>query len=325
MLDFLLRPYVSKRAKENIKNYKYSCTDNSISNIIMQPYWNWSVNFLPMTLAPNSVTSIGLLSIIISYLVTLYYLPEMKGIPPVWLYYFNIFSIFFYQTMDALDGKQARRTQSSSGLGELFDHGCDAIITFFVVQTFLSCIQIGINELSLFSTLAIMFAFYTAQYEQYHTGVMSFGVIGVVETHFVMIIGHLISALYGPTFWVQSISITKLITLQYNEIVIIGMFIGSLSMFSQNIISVFKRCDKDTAVSSLKDLIPVVVLITFCWIWNTNTGILYKSPHLFMSIFGYLMAFISGRLILARICGDRLFLFQNIMIPLLLVAINFYL
>jgi phosphatidylglycerophosphate synthase len=29
----------------------------------------------------------------------------------------------FMQTFDAVDGKQARRTNSSSPLGELFDHG----------------------------------------------------------------------------------------------------------------------------------------------------------------------------------------------------------
>lgn len=32
-----------------------------------------------------------------------------------------------YQTLDSIDGKQARRTNSSSPLGELFDHGCDAV------------------------------------------------------------------------------------------------------------------------------------------------------------------------------------------------------
>jgi ethanolaminephosphotransferase len=29
--------------------------------------------------------------------------------------------------LDAVDGKQARRTNQSSPLGQLFDHGCDAI------------------------------------------------------------------------------------------------------------------------------------------------------------------------------------------------------
>lgn len=37
--------------------------------------------------------------------------------------------LFLYQSLDAIDGKQARRTNSSSPLGELFDHGCDAVST----------------------------------------------------------------------------------------------------------------------------------------------------------------------------------------------------
>lgn len=31
--------------------------------------------------------------------------------------------LFIYQSLDAIDGKQARRTQQSGPLGELFDHG----------------------------------------------------------------------------------------------------------------------------------------------------------------------------------------------------------
>lgn len=40
----------------------------------------------------------------------------------------NGLSLFLRQTLDAMDGKQARRTNQSSALGEFFDHGlCDAI------------------------------------------------------------------------------------------------------------------------------------------------------------------------------------------------------
>ena len=35
--------------------------------------------------------------------------------------------MFLYQSLDAIDGKQARRTNSQSPLGELFDHGCDSV------------------------------------------------------------------------------------------------------------------------------------------------------------------------------------------------------
>ena len=40
--------------------------------------------------------------------------------------------MFVYQTLDAIDGKQARRTGTNNQLGEIFDHGCDAISMFCV-------------------------------------------------------------------------------------------------------------------------------------------------------------------------------------------------
>lgn len=45
---------------------------------------------------------------------------------PSWAYLQAALGLFIYQTLDATDGKQARRTGSSTPLGELFDHGCDA-------------------------------------------------------------------------------------------------------------------------------------------------------------------------------------------------------
>ena len=42
-------------------------------------------------------------------------------------------SLFIYTSLDALDGKQARRTNSNTPLGELFDHTCDA----FNIGTFI--------------------------------------------------------------------------------------------------------------------------------------------------------------------------------------------
>lgn len=41
--------------------------------------------------------------------------------------------IWTYSTLDAIDGKQARRTKSSSPLGQLFDHGCDSFATAFFI------------------------------------------------------------------------------------------------------------------------------------------------------------------------------------------------
>jgi len=45
------------------------------------------------------------------------------------MYFFTALGLFIYQSLDAIDGKQARRTKTSSPLGELFDHGCDSVST----------------------------------------------------------------------------------------------------------------------------------------------------------------------------------------------------
>ena len=53
-------------------------------------------------------------------------MPKTKGIDsnaPNWVYFIVALSIEAYQILDNLDGKQARRTGSSTPLGEIFDHG----------------------------------------------------------------------------------------------------------------------------------------------------------------------------------------------------------
>ena len=80
--------------------------------------------------------------------------------------------IFMYQTLDNMDGKQARRTSSSSPLGMLFDHGCDAI------NATVLCIPIS-SALSTEWSMGIFFAlwcgyvpFFFQTWEEYYLGEM---------------------------------------------------------------------------------------------------------------------------------------------------------
>ena len=65
-------------------------------------------------MAPNMVTLAGLFPNFLAILAVLYYDTSMAEALPLWVNVFAAFSIFMYQTMDAVDGKQARRTGSSS-------------------------------------------------------------------------------------------------------------------------------------------------------------------------------------------------------------------
>ena len=65
-----------------------------------------------------------------------------KDLSP-WLYAYTALVMFIYQTLDAIDGKQARRTGSSSPLGQLFDHGCDAINVVMVAYVVMQIMKMG--------------------------------------------------------------------------------------------------------------------------------------------------------------------------------------
>ncbi len=100
----------------------------------MNPFWEWTVSLVPMWVAPNLITFIGWLFVIASYAFMLVYDYTFEKDIPSHCFYFAAFCTFVYSTLDAIDGKQARRTKSSSPLGQLFDHGCDSFsITFFIL------------------------------------------------------------------------------------------------------------------------------------------------------------------------------------------------
>ena len=74
-------------------------------------------------MAPNTVTFIGFIFMIISYIVMLFHDQTLTKRLPAWTYFVSGVCQWIYQTMDAVDGKHARETKSSSPLGQLFDHG----------------------------------------------------------------------------------------------------------------------------------------------------------------------------------------------------------
>lgn len=52
---------------------------------------------------------------------------------PRWIFLITGIFVFVAYTLDGIDGKQARRTGSSTPLGELFDHGLDSYSSLFIM------------------------------------------------------------------------------------------------------------------------------------------------------------------------------------------------
>ena len=85
--------------------------------------------FVPLWVAPNVITLAGFSFILLPHLISLIvYGNGIEGPLDGWFCVFTGICCFMYNTLDNIDGKQARRTGSGSPMGMLFDHGLDATV-----------------------------------------------------------------------------------------------------------------------------------------------------------------------------------------------------
>jgi len=129
----MLRNVLSAQDIENMKNHKYKTNGYSWLDNKMNPYWNMCAELLPLSLSPNWVTLIGVILQTSAIIFILFYDFTLSKDIPSWLAYYFILVTFIAQTTDAIDGKHARKTNKSSPLGQLIDHGCDAFTNTLIV------------------------------------------------------------------------------------------------------------------------------------------------------------------------------------------------
>ena len=138
------RPHVRASAARcaQVRSYKYTSPDDSLlESLILHRFWAFAVRaFVPEWVAPNLLTFVGFLHAIAAYALLLAHSPALDGSAPSWVYVACAVCLFVYQTMDGMDGKQARRVGAGSPLGEVVDHGADAIAScvygVFLVDVF---------------------------------------------------------------------------------------------------------------------------------------------------------------------------------------------
>jgi len=137
--------YIRAKRLEGLNEYKYAGVDHSLlSKYVLKPFYNNVViKCFPMSMAPNAITLSGFSFVVINFLTLLWYNPTLDQDMPRWVYASWSIGLFLYQTFDAVDGTQARRTHQSGPLGELFDHGVDACNTVLEVLLFAAAMNLG--------------------------------------------------------------------------------------------------------------------------------------------------------------------------------------
>ena len=179
-------------------------------------------------MAPNLITMAGLVVNIVTSLVLVLYCPTATEMAPWWTTFSCALGLFIYQTLDAIDGKQARRTKTSSPLGELFDHGCDSLSTVFVSIASCCAVRLGLypgwmlfqvslllvilpppTDRVLSQCLCASTLFYCAHWQTYVSGTLTFGTIDVTEGQIVVMAVMLLTSFesfFNLDIWSSSVS-----------------------------------------------------------------------------------------------------------------------
>lgn len=190
--------------KHAIRTYKYSGGDASLTyKYVLSPFAQFCVDyFTPTWVAPNVITLAGLACTTTAAILTFIYNPELDTSCPRWLCLLSGFSIIAYQTLDNMDGKQARRTGSSSSLGMIFDHACDAINVVVSAIPVASAVGTGWTSKMFLCFFCGFVPYYLQTWEECYIGSMNLPIFnGSSEGLLMVFCVCTISYLYGPQFW----------------------------------------------------------------------------------------------------------------------------
>lgn len=136
--------------------------------------------------------------------------PSLSSRYPSWVYLIGAIGVFLHQTLDAIDGKQARRIKASSPLGQLLDHGLDSYIAS--TMAIMVCVLLGYPKDSIAFWIIAMIqtsSMYIANAVEYHTGVLETndGIVGVTEVQLSVILAMLAHFFFdGFTFQIKLIA-----------------------------------------------------------------------------------------------------------------------
>lgn len=322
MADQVLSPKQIKALKE----HKYSAEGSSICEAFMQVFWRWLVEQIPLTWAPNMITLVGLLVNIITTLMLLFFTPDGLGVAPTFVYLACAVGLFIYQTLDAIDGKQARRTKSNSPLGELFDHGCDSLSTVFVMIGCCAALRLGQNpNVYLFEVCLSEFCFYMAHWQTYVTGSLKFGRIDVTEGQFTVIFIYSLCAI-NSTFFDNYLPVFG-IPLRF--LCVLGSLVPSIYYIinASDVIlqgGVGKNKSTVAGSSTIFPVVPIGLILGLQVIIANKTTIYTDQPALYLIAFGMVTSKITNKLVVAHMTKSEMHLIDSALLGPAMLFLNQY-
>ncbi|KAK7196846.1 CDP-alcohol phosphatidyltransferase [Novymonas esmeraldas] len=223
--------YLPSDAKERLARYVYSGEDRSyIYKYVWCPLCRAAVRRLPVWLAPNVITVAALVFVSITHTLLAYHMPKLTVLgsdyiarselsktalpfaheflppPPGYVFVLAAAALFLYQFLDNLDGHQARRTRTSSPLGLLMDHGCDALNCVVGSLSVAAAVSAGPGWRTWLVVLNAVVVFFMNTWEEFYRGSLVLPVVnGPNEGILIAICIYMWTAwVGGPQWWANN-------------------------------------------------------------------------------------------------------------------------
>ncbi|XP_070556987.1 ethanolaminephosphotransferase 1-like isoform X2 [Ptychodera flava] len=335
----MAKKYLTDEQIAGFDKYKYSAVDTSpVSIYITHPFWNQLVKLVPLWIAPNVLTLAGFIFLIVAYVLLLIYDPDYlassRNYPdsepvPQWVWFACGLCQFLSHNLDGIDGKQARRTQSSSPLGELFDHGIDSWSILFLPVAVFSIFSRDRADYG--ETIFVMYwvvwnievCFIISHWEKYNTGVL-FLPWGYDVSQIGMTLVYLITGVYGIECWKGAYFGWFEFRVLFLLCVYAGTFLVTLPQSFYNVYrSYVDKTGKMRSFSeSVRPLVSATILFSIATVWAYKSpyGILDNNPRLFFWLLGTSFSNITCRLIVSQMSSTRADLFNILLLPFTAVA-----
>ncbi|XP_041365543.1 choline/ethanolaminephosphotransferase 1-like [Gigantopelta aegis] len=303
---------LSRHQLQHLSEHKYSVEGTTLLEPMLQKYWNWLLEYIPLWWSPNAITLAGLFSNILSTSVLMMYSPDAKQAVPGWAYVICGLATFIYQSLDSIDGKQARRTNTSSPLGELFDHGADAITNGMLAIGISVSFKLG-NEPHLLICLLCfqLFIFYCAHWQAYVSGTLQMYTFDVNEGHYYAIGVYFVTSVSGEQIWAQEVG---MLGIQLKDCIIYTYIVFALLRLLKNFSVIFVKggIGKDgstvAGTSTIFPLFPIAIVLGVQVTLHvmSPSQVFHQHRCLYMTCFTMLATKVTTRLMLANLSKSEM-------------------
>ncbi|XP_062619874.1 choline/ethanolaminephosphotransferase 1-like [Saccostrea cucullata] len=325
----MVKEILTQTQLRNLKDHKYSATGQSLIEPYFQVYWRWLIEQIPKTWAPNSITLLGLIINAVTTLLLILCSPDGVTEAPRSVYLLCALGVFIYQSLDAIDGKQARRTGTNTPLGELFDHGCDSVSTVFVALGVSISLELGRNvHWMMFNIFLGIFLFYMAHWQTYVTGTLRFSLFDVTETQVLIMSLYFFNFLFGSHIWNFQVPV---LGIPLRLVMIYLSLAPAFLQFYNNIGIILKGGtgkNKSTiaGTSTIFPVFPIGIVITLAVViaHKSPSHLFENYPCLYLLSFGLLAAKVINRLIVAHMTKSEMDLLDSGILGPLLLFLNQY-